>query len=68
MIKKKKKSLGSINLSVTMDPMTKEEMNEVSNLGALSRDGEFQLIDVGSFLLSAVFEFFRMHGARLSKT
>ena len=30
MIKKKKKSLGNINLSVTMDPMTKEEMNEVS--------------------------------------
>ena len=67
MIKKKKKSLGSINLSVTMDPMTKEEMNEVSNLCALSRDGEFQLI-FGSFLLSAVFEFFQVHGARLSKT
>ena len=64
MIKKKKKSLGSINLSVTMDPMTKEEMNEVSNR---KRDGEFQLI-FGSFLLSAVFEFFQVHGARLSKT
>ena len=29
MIKKKKKSLGGINLTVTIDPMTKEEMNEV---------------------------------------
>ena len=44
--------------------MTKEEMNEVSNRSALSRDGEFQLI-FGSFLLSAVFEFFKVHGARL---
>ena len=67
MIKKKKKSLGSINLSVTMDPMTKEEMNEVSNHSALSRDGEFQPT-FGSFLLSPVFELFKVHGARLSKT
>ena len=55
---KKKKPLGSINLSITMDPMTKEEMNEVSLSLILALFSFFSMVSgffCGYGLFSSIF-------------